>query len=219
MDFDLALRENESAKPANDATTDKKNEYEKWVKANKMVLLIIKRSIFDLVQGAITELDNAKAYLDSIEAKFKESEKAETGTLMNTLITTKYLGGDVKEHILSMGYISKRVANKDDINEIGFSIFRSSELIGDGMLIGYPKRTKGYRFYCPNHTSRFIETRKAKFIEEVNDDQWEENLDWNEETTTLQDENLGDAMTDEVVVPTPVHNANEQIEEPIQVAQ
>ncbi|XP_048443089.1 uncharacterized protein LOC125478701 [Pyrus x bretschneideri] len=102
MDFDLALRDNEPAKPTEDTTTEKKNEYEKWNKVNRMALLVIKRSTSDLVRGAIIELDNAKAYLDSIETKFKESEKAETGTLMNTLITTKYLGGGVREHILSM---------------------------------------------------------------------------------------------------------------------
>ncbi|KAM2594083.1 hypothetical protein TB1_043157 [Malus domestica] len=70
MDFDLALRKNELAKPDDDVTAKKKNEYERWVKANRMALL--------------------------------ESEKVETGTLMNTFITTKYLGGDVREHILSM---------------------------------------------------------------------------------------------------------------------
>ncbi|KAM1895976.1 hypothetical protein ACFX13_044666 [Malus domestica] len=70
MDFNLALRKNEPAKPDDDATAKKKNEYERWVKANRMALL--------------------------------ESEKVETGTLMNTFITTKYLGGDVREHILSM---------------------------------------------------------------------------------------------------------------------
>ncbi|CAN6720767.1 unnamed protein product [Malus baccata var. baccata] len=102
MDFDLAVRKNEPAKPDDDATAKKKNEYERWVKANRMALLVIKRSMSDLVRGAITESDNAKAYLDSIEAKFKESDKAETGTLMNTFIITKYLGGDVREHILSM---------------------------------------------------------------------------------------------------------------------
>ena len=33
-------------------------------------------------------------------------------------------------------------------------------------FIGYPEKSKGYRFYCPNHTTRIIETGNAKFIEE-----------------------------------------------------
>ncbi|KAI5350154.1 hypothetical protein L3X38_003045 [Prunus dulcis] len=33
-------------------------------------------------------------------------------------------------------------------------------------FVGYPDRTKGYRFYCPNHTTRFVETQRVVFIEE-----------------------------------------------------
>lgn len=44
--------------------------------------------------------------LDSIEAKFKESKKAETGTLMNIMITTKYIGEGVREHIMSMADVA-----------------------------------------------------------------------------------------------------------------
>ena len=34
-----------------------------------------------------------------------------------------------------------------------------------GYFIGYPERSKGYRFYCPNHSTRFVEPRNARFIE------------------------------------------------------
>ena len=34
-----------------------------------------------------------------------------------------------------------------------------------GYFIGYPKKSKGYRFYCPNHSLRIVETGNAKFIE------------------------------------------------------
>lgn len=54
-----------------------------------MVFLAIKRSISDLVRGEFIDSDNAKTYFDTIEVKSKEFEKAETITLMNTLITTK----------------------------------------------------------------------------------------------------------------------------------
>ena len=33
-------------------------------------------------------------------------------------------------------------------------------------FIGYPHRGKGYRFYCPNHTTKFVETRQAVFFED-----------------------------------------------------
>ncbi|KAL2246808.1 UNVERIFIED_CONTAM: Retrovirus-related Pol polyprotein from transposon TNT 1-94 [Sesamum indicum] len=34
-----------------------------------------------------------------------------------------------------------------------------------GYIIGYPEKSKGYRFYCPNHSTRIIETGNARFIE------------------------------------------------------
>ncbi|CAH9135323.1 unnamed protein product, partial [Cuscuta epithymum] len=35
-------------------------------------------------------------------------------------------------------------------------------------FIGYPERSKGYRFYCPSHTTRIVETRHAEFLENTN---------------------------------------------------
>jgi len=33
-------------------------------------------------------------------------------------------------------------------------------------FIGYPEKSKGYKFYCPNGTTKFVETRHAVFLEE-----------------------------------------------------
>jgi hypothetical protein len=33
-------------------------------------------------------------------------------------------------------------------------------------FIGYPERSKGYRFYCPGRQTKFIETRHAIFLED-----------------------------------------------------
>ncbi|KAF7812720.1 Retrovirus-related Pol polyprotein from transposon TNT 1-94 [Senna tora] len=32
-------------------------------------------------------------------------------------------------------------------------------------FVGYVERSKGYKFYCPTHTSKFVESRNAKFLE------------------------------------------------------
>ena len=32
-------------------------------------------------------------------------------------------------------------------------------------FVGYAKNSKGYRFYWPSHTTRFVESRNAKFLE------------------------------------------------------
>ena len=34
-----------------------------------------------------------------------------------------------------------------------------------GYFIGYTKKSKGFRFYCPNHNTRIMETSNARFIE------------------------------------------------------
>ena len=34
-----------------------------------------------------------------------------------------------------------------------------------GYFIGYPEKSKGYRFYCPTHSTRIVETGNALFIE------------------------------------------------------
>ena len=34
-----------------------------------------------------------------------------------------------------------------------------------GYFVGYAERSKGYRFYCPSHSTRFVESRNSKFLE------------------------------------------------------
>ena len=34
-----------------------------------------------------------------------------------------------------------------------------------GYFIGYAERSKGYRFYCPSHSTRIVESRNTKFLE------------------------------------------------------
>ena len=34
-----------------------------------------------------------------------------------------------------------------------------------GFFISYAKTSKGYRFYCPSHSTRIVESRNTKFLE------------------------------------------------------
>jgi hypothetical protein len=34
-------------------------------------------------------------------------------------------------------------------------------------FIGYPDKSKGYRFYCPDRLTKFVETRQAVFLEDA----------------------------------------------------
>jgi len=35
-----------------------------------------------------------------------------------------------------------------------------------GHFIGYPDKSKGYHFYCPNRHTRFVEIRHVVFLED-----------------------------------------------------
>ncbi|XP_028963314.1 uncharacterized protein LOC126629474 [Malus sylvestris] len=78
MDWDLALRTEEPFTPTDGSTSSQKSKYEKWHKSNRISLLIIKRSMTDVVRGAFTDATNAKDFLKSIEQKYQESLKTET---------------------------------------------------------------------------------------------------------------------------------------------
>lgn len=58
MDMDLALRDDEPARPA-DASATQRSKYEKWKKANRVALMIIKRSMNDAVRGGVPDLKDA----------------------------------------------------------------------------------------------------------------------------------------------------------------
>ncbi|GJQ99271.1 retrovirus-related pol polyprotein from transposon TNT 1-94 [Tanacetum coccineum] len=89
-------------------------------------------------------------------------------------------------------------------------------------FIGYPERSKGYQFYCPNHTTRIIETRDVEFIEngEISRN-GERSIDLNEKlmddpnqelSIPLYMENSTTVTSDQVVyipiIDAPPHNEN-----------
>lgn len=57
--------------------------------------MIIKRSLSDTTRGITPNKGKAKDFLDAIGERFKESDKAETESLMSSFVNTKYdhLGG------------------------------------------------------------------------------------------------------------------------------
>lgn len=46
-----------------------------------------------------------------------------------------------------------------------------------GYFIGYPEKSEGYIFYCPNHSPRIVKTGNAKFFENGEDSGSEEQRD------------------------------------------
>ncbi|PRQ17445.1 putative RNA-directed DNA polymerase [Rosa chinensis] len=68
-----------------------------------MTKLILKRTMSDTVRGSVPDEGTARDYLNNIADMYQESEKAETGQLLDSLITMKYGGSTgVREHIMRM---------------------------------------------------------------------------------------------------------------------
>ncbi|PRQ43313.1 putative transcription factor interactor and regulator CCHC(Zn) family [Rosa chinensis] len=110
MDYDIVLREEEPA-PITEASTDEqKKKFEKWEKANRMALLIMKKSVAESVRGAIPSGDKAKAFLEAVREKFKESDKAEATNLMHAFSNLKYdERKGVRVHILKLIEIASKL--------------------------------------------------------------------------------------------------------------
>ncbi|KAM1000142.1 hypothetical protein ACFX2A_006927 [Malus domestica] len=103
MDLDLALREEEPEPLTDVSTAEQRLKHEKWEKANRMSLMVMKRTMSETVRGGIVASEKAKDFLEAIGAKYRESEKAEMGNLMTTLTTLKFEENkSVREHILKL---------------------------------------------------------------------------------------------------------------------
>ncbi|CAL9011085.1 unnamed protein product, partial [Prunus brigantina] len=110
LDYEMVLTEEAPATPAADASVETRTKFAKWTKANKMTILIMRRSISEEVKGSITESENAKAFIEAIAENFQSSKKAEIGTVMSKLTDLKYNGeGCIRTHILNMVEIGNKL--------------------------------------------------------------------------------------------------------------
>ncbi|CAL9021267.1 unnamed protein product [Prunus brigantina] len=117
LDHDVALRE-EKPVLTDESTAEQRLKLERWEKANRICLLIMKKSMTEAIYGGIPDSENAKEYLKAVAEKFKESDKAETGNLMNRLATMKYDGTeDMRVYLLGM-VIYNAQKDKWDLNEL-----------------------------------------------------------------------------------------------------
>ena len=81
-DLDLALLKDEPQEPTNDSTAEEKAYYHKWVKANRLSIMVMNNSISPSFKVSVSEETNAKSFFEAIGQRFQESEKDETGELM-----------------------------------------------------------------------------------------------------------------------------------------
>lgn len=90
MDLELALIEPKPNIPNADSSTAYKVKFEKWERANRLTLMLIKLSITDSIGGSISDNGNTKNFMDAISKMFKESERTELANLTSSLMNIKY---------------------------------------------------------------------------------------------------------------------------------
>lgn len=66
------------------------------------------KSIFHTILDSVSSCDTTKEFLDAIEKKFKKSNKAEIGNLMNKFTNTKYDNVECLREILIIVQIAMR---------------------------------------------------------------------------------------------------------------
>ena len=83
-----------------------------------------------------------------------------------------------------------------------------------GYFIGYPEKSKGYRFYCPTHNTRIVETGNARFIEngETSGSEASQNVEIKEIRVQVP---LSCASSSRLVVPHVVEPHNNQEEQQV----
>ena len=86
----------------------KKNreEYEKahakWIPANKKCLAVVKNTIEPAISGSITDCPTVMEYLEKIKNQYTGSSKTYATLLIKQLVTERYNGGGIREHIHRM---------------------------------------------------------------------------------------------------------------------
>jgi molybdopterin converting factor small subunit len=94
-----------------------------WERSNRKCLMVIKERISEGIRGAIPECETAVEYLEKVESHFTGSSKAYASSLIKRLISEKYTGGGVRDHILRMSNIATRLKPLDLAIKAGFLIY------------------------------------------------------------------------------------------------
>jgi hypothetical protein len=85
--------------------------------------MVIKERISEGIQGAILECETTVEYLKKVESQFTDSLKAYASSLIKRLVSEKYTGGGVRDHILRMSNVAARLKPLDLAIKDSFLIY------------------------------------------------------------------------------------------------
>ncbi|CAH9071941.1 unnamed protein product, partial [Cuscuta europaea] len=112
MDLDLALRTEKLIALKDTSTLDEKREMLMWEqRSNRVSLMIMKLAILESFRSTMCDEADAKLFLGELEKRFAKNEKAESSTLLSTLVSMKYKGKEnIREYILEMSHIFSKLS-------------------------------------------------------------------------------------------------------------
>ena len=117
LDYDFVLTEEKPPTPTKESTETQRATHAKWVKANKLAILIIRASIDETIRGGIPSKETVKELLEIIKAQFQGSIRARQYSNLLKLTSLKHKGDEnVRQHNLK---ISKIVIT---LRELGLTI-------------------------------------------------------------------------------------------------
>ena len=118
VDLDIALRENKPEVNA-ESTAEQREHLAKWVRADRLSLIAIKRTISEHLLGGLPEECTAKEFLAALKERYQVSDNAESGRLLKKLMDVKYENdGGVRDFILKVVDIQGKLKNhKIDLND------------------------------------------------------------------------------------------------------
>ncbi|RWR94802.1 Retrovirus-related Pol polyprotein from transposon TNT 1-94 [Cinnamomum micranthum f. kanehirae] len=117
LDLEMALEEPKPSTPTDQSSANKREEYSKWIRSNKISLMIMRNSIAKNIRGSFASKDDAKDYLDTIKKSYQTTDKgiiANGVRLMSKLATTKFDGSrSVREHIYEMTNLAAQLKDAE----------------------------------------------------------------------------------------------------------
>jgi hypothetical protein len=95
-----------------------------WERSNRKCIMVIKERISEGIRGgALPECETVVENLEKVESQFIDSSKAYDSSLIKRLISDKYTGGGVRDHILRMSNIAAKLKPFDLAIKDGFLIY------------------------------------------------------------------------------------------------
>ncbi|WVZ16815.1 hypothetical protein V8G54_009797 [Vigna mungo] len=170
-------------------------------------------------QNGVAERQN-RTLMDMVRSMLSHSS-IPLSLWMYSLKTNVYLVNRVPSKAISKTLYELWTGRKPSLRHLHVWMSSRSKKLDartiSGYFIGYPEKSKGYRFYCPNHSTRIVESGNARFIEngQFNGSEESRIVDIQEHTDSISTSNVSSEVVIPLVVSQSHNKQRQQINVPI----